>query len=158
MAPEGVDIAFYEGLAGLPPFDPGLDLDPTDYHAPEPVVELRRRLLEADGLLLCSPEYAFGMPGVLKNLLDWTVSMNALDRMPIAFMVASPLAGGGAKAHQGLLWVLRALNVDVVKGASFRVDRIRTRMNQDGQIIDPPTARRLAKALEAVVNRIKGLR
>lgn len=154
-APDGVRVRFYEGLAALPPFDPGLDLDATAYRAPEPVMELRRALLEADGFLICTPEYAFGMPGVLKNMLDWTVSMNAVDRKPTAVLAASPMPGGGTKAHQSLLWVLGALNVQVVEGASFCVDKIRTRLDASGRVVDPDTLEALRRALDAVIAAIR---
>jgi hypothetical protein len=146
-----VEVRFYEGLASLPPFDPGLDLDATAYRAPVPVMELRRALLEADGFLICIPEYAFGMPGVLKNMLDGTFSMNAVDRKPTAVLAASPMPGGGTKAHQSLLWVLGALHVEVVEGASFCVDKIRTRLDAAGKVIDPGTLEALRSAMGAVV-------
>ena len=70
LAPEGVEVEVYDGLADLPFFDPGLDLDPNSYRAPEPVLRLRAAIAAAQGLIFCTPEYAFGMPGVLKNALD----------------------------------------------------------------------------------------
>jgi NAD(P)H-dependent FMN reductase len=59
------------------------------------------------GLPFFTPEYAFGMPGVLKNALDWTVSSGEFDKKPVA---ASPTYGGGDKAHASLLLVLGALS------------------------------------------------
>ena len=82
------------------------DLDGED--APTPVVHLRTLLGGSDGVLICTPEYAFGMPGSLKNALDWTVSSGDLNEKPVAAISASPLHSGGDKAHASLLLTLTA--------------------------------------------------
>jgi NAD(P)H-dependent FMN reductase len=76
LAPEGMEITIYEGLAGLPHFNP--DDDEEDTTPPQPVAELRALLAAADGILISSPEYAHGVPGSLKNALDWLVSDGVL--------------------------------------------------------------------------------
>lgn len=88
VAPPGVEITQYEGLARLPHFNPDDDLgDP-----PEPVLELRAQVGAADALLFCVPEYAHGMPGSLKNALDWLVSSIELPGKHVALLNASPMA------------------------------------------------------------------
>src|SRR5690242_9174445 len=72
VAPSDVELVLYEGLAELPAFNPDLDTVEGD-RVPERVRELRALVGSADGLLICSPEYAHGIPGSLKNLLDWLV-------------------------------------------------------------------------------------
>ena len=96
MVPPFVDYLFYEGLGGIPPFA----ATPDDNDSPKTVVELRTMIKEADGVLICTPEYAFGVPGVLKNALDWTVSSGDLTNKPVALITAST---GGDKAHASLL-------------------------------------------------------
>lgn len=69
VAPENMKFSIYDGLENLPHFHPEHD------HEDFPVVrDLRTQLKSADGILLCTPEYAGGVPGVLKNALDWVVS------------------------------------------------------------------------------------
>ncbi len=72
IAPAGVTITLYDQLAELPYFNP--DLDRESDTPPASVRELRERIGRADGILICSSEYAHGVPGVLKNALDWLVS------------------------------------------------------------------------------------
>jgi NAD(P)H-dependent FMN reductase len=84
-----VDFIIYEGLGSLPHFNG------RENPAPE-VIEFRKLLSEADGVFICSPEYAFGVPGSLKNALDWTVSTGDLVNKPVALITA---ATGGDKAH-----------------------------------------------------------
>lgn len=150
LAPAGVEVDVYDGLGDLPFFDPDLDLDPHDYRASEPVLRLRAAIAAAEGLILCTPEYAFGMPGVLKNALDWVVSMGVIEGKPVMALAASPSNTGGDRAHQGLLWVLQALNTRVLPEASFPVPRIRQRLDRSGQITDPALERQLCTALEAL--------
>jgi chromate reductase len=69
LAPPGLDVVLYDGLASLPHFNPDLDTD----RPPTPVLALRRQIGSCQGLLLCSPEYARGVAGVMKNALDWLV-------------------------------------------------------------------------------------
>ena len=72
LAPEWATVTLFSGLAGLPHFNPDLDVEGAVL--PVPVREFRAQVDAADALLICSPEYAHGVPGSLKNALDWLVS------------------------------------------------------------------------------------
>ena len=87
LAPEIVEIKLYGGLGDLPPFNP--DLEP---YEPPSVTDFKRQLQGADGLLISSPESAHGVPGVLKNALDWLVSGEEFVYKPVALLNASPHA------------------------------------------------------------------
>ncbi|HJV88852.1 MAG TPA: NADPH-dependent FMN reductase [Holophagaceae bacterium] len=156
LAPAGTTFDFYEGLGTLPPFDPGLELDPTDYQAPAPLVDLRHRIAAADAVLICTPEYAFGMPGVLKNALDWIVGMGVIEGKPVAAWAASPmgmgpLGEGGSRAHQGLLWVLTALGTKQVTDAHRVFNRVKSRLDAEGRVSDPATSASIEAAVAALV-------
>ena len=66
LAPEGVEIEIYDGIATLPFFDQDLESD-----VPAVVADFRAKIAAADGVLIASPEYNYSIPGVLKNALDW---------------------------------------------------------------------------------------
>ena len=100
----GVEI--YEGLATLPHFNPDDDVEGAT--PPPTVAELRALLADADGILISSPEYAHGVPGSLKNALDWLVSDGALVDKPVALINASPV--GGEFARDSLVETLRTMN------------------------------------------------
>ncbi|MEA2240006.1 MAG: hypothetical protein QOC81_4730 [Thermoanaerobaculia bacterium] len=110
LAPEGIEVTIYEGLAGLPHFNP--DDDEEGATPPPAVAELRSLLAAADGILISSPEYAHGVPGSLKNALDWLVSDGALVDKPIALISASPV--GGQFAQASLIETLTTMNWRVV--------------------------------------------
>jgi chromate reductase, NAD(P)H dehydrogenase (quinone) len=88
LAPADVHVTMYDGLATLPHFNP--DLDEEGAVAPRPVAQLRDAVQTADALILCSPEYAHGVPGVLKNALDWLVSSPVIVHKRVALLNASP--------------------------------------------------------------------
>ncbi|UZJ30351.1 NADPH-dependent FMN reductase [Streptomyces endophytica] len=75
-------------IGALPHFNP--DLDGEDATPPAAVAALRTAVASADALLVVSPEYAHGVPGVLKNALDWLVSSGEVVHKPVAVITASP--------------------------------------------------------------------
>jgi NAD(P)H-dependent FMN reductase len=86
LAPAGMAMAVYEGLAHLPHFN--ADLDTAE--PPDAVLTLRREIGLADGLVISSPEYAHGVPGSLKNALDWLVASFEFPGKPVMLINASP--------------------------------------------------------------------
>src|SRR5437868_3414288 len=105
-APAGMEVTFYEGLASLPQFNP--DLDEEGSIPPPAVADLRAQLAAADGILISTPEYAHGLPGSLKNALDWLVSYGPLVEKPVALLNAS--TSGGQYAQASLVEILRTMN------------------------------------------------
>ncbi len=67
LAPAGVEVELYDGLAELPAYNADEDLEP----APAPVQDLRDRIAAADAVLISTPEYNGSMPGHLKTAIDW---------------------------------------------------------------------------------------
>jgi NAD(P)H-dependent FMN reductase len=114
VAPPGTNVVFYEGLGELPHFNP--DLDAEGATPPEAVRRLRELLIAADAILISSPEYAHGVPGAFKNMLDWLVSTGELVGKPVALLNASPV--GGEYAQASIAETLRTMNWRVVDEAS----------------------------------------
>lgn len=132
IAPSAIELTLYEELDRLPHFNPDLDGD----GAPEEVNALRSRIREADGLLLCTPEYAGGVPGALKNALDWLVSSGELSQKPVAVISASPFVTGGQKAQEALLLTLQMMSARVVKDGTMVVPFINKIWNEEGGMND----------------------
>jgi NAD(P)H-dependent FMN reductase len=110
LAPHGVYVVPYDGLSELPHFNPDLDIDP----APSVVRALRDAITEADALIISSPEYAHGVPGSLKNALDWLVSGVEIYQKPVALLNPSPMS---RFAQPQLAEILRTMNVALVEEA-----------------------------------------
>ena len=145
VAPDGVHVAMFERLGQLPHFNP--DLDEEGATPPTPVAALRRLLIDADAVLISSPEYAHGVPGVLKNMLDWLVSTGELVGKRVALLNASPI--GGSYAQAALLETLRTMNWKVVDDAC-RVERFLSR-KISGELTDDAALAVLRSTMEALV-------
>jgi chromate reductase len=150
LVPENMEITLYEGLADLPHFSPDLDGD----EPPAAVHTLRKLLQEADGVLICTPEYAFGVPGVLKNALDWTVSSGEFSGKPVVAISASPLWSGGDKAHASLLLTLTALGANVPEKGKLMIPTVNKKLNANGDIVDIETMQALKMVLDALARTI----
>ena len=106
----------YEGLAGLPAFNPDHDGE----RVPEAVAELRREIAAADAVLFCPPEYTGSLPGSLKNLLDWTVGGGEMYGKPVA-RISAAAEGRGMGAQDALASVLGYLGATVTETACRRI-------------------------------------
>jgi len=147
IMPADFDYAIYDGLAQLPHFDPGFDND----NPPAQVTEFRELLNAADGIIICTPEYAFGVPGSLKNALDWTVSSGSLDNKKVALITAST---GGQNAHAAMLLILGALNAELSPDATLLIPFIRAKMDSEGNITAVETIESLKTTLQNLITRI----
>ena len=143
--PAGVEAELYEGLAGLPHFNPDDDVEPL----PDAVADLRARIAAADAVLFCTPEYAGALPGSFKNLLDWTVGGPEMYGKPVAWVNASASPTRAAKAHESLETVLRTIHADVVSEACRHVAVARGRV-VDGRVTDPDARAGTAEVLAAL--------
>ena len=114
LLPPGVEIELYDRLADIPPYDPDHDGEVP----PEAVVQLRRVIAAADGVLIATPEYNGSVPGVLKNALDWgsrPFPENALRGKPVAVLGASTGLFGAVWAQAELRKVLGIIGADTLE-------------------------------------------
>ncbi|MCX6614342.1 MAG: NAD(P)H-dependent oxidoreductase [Acidobacteria bacterium] len=97
----------FEGLGELPHFNPDLDVEPF----PQAVLRWREALTAADGVVISSPEYAHGVPGVLKNALDWVVGSGEFMYKPVVLV---DLGGRSEFVYVQLAEILRTMMAQVV--------------------------------------------
>lgn len=150
LAPPGVTVTLYDGLDELPHFSPERDRENTS----ESVNTLRTLLRQADAALICTPEYIHGMPGVLKNMLDWLASSGEFVDKPVGVVSAGPSDTGGSRAHAALTYTLSILTAKLPEEASLIVPFVRTKLNTSGHLIDPKTAEQLRSAINALVKAV----
>jgi chromate reductase, NAD(P)H dehydrogenase (quinone) len=143
MAPAGVAITLYDRLAGLPYFNP--DLDGEGDTPPASVLDLRAHVGRSDGILISSPEYAHGVPGVLKNALDWLVSSFEFPGKPVALINLSPRS---TFAQAALAETLRTMSASLIEDPTFAVP-VRKGLDEAGITADPEIARALRAAIDA---------
>jgi chromate reductase, NAD(P)H dehydrogenase (quinone) len=145
--PDSHASTLYEGMADLPAFNPDLDGDPP----PPGVVHLRQAVKDADALLFSTPEYAGGLPGSFKNLLDWTVGdarPGSIYKKPVGWLNVA--ARGAPHAHESLRRVLGYVDADIVERAC--VAPVTSAMvNEDGLITDHSVGLQLSRTLAVLV-------
>jgi NAD(P)H-dependent FMN reductase len=138
LMPPHISFKIFDGIGQIPHFDDSEEV-------PEAVIKFRQLLSEADGVLIVTPEYAFGVPGSLKNALDWTVSSGELVNKPMALVTAS---SHGEKGHAAMLLILQALSANVAPGTSLLISYVRSKLDAQNRVKDIPTL----NAMETVVN------
>ncbi len=144
LAGDRARFAHYPSIADLPHFNPDLDNE-----APPPaVLQFRALLRSADAVLICTPEYAMGVVGSLKNALDWCVSSGSLSGKPVMLVTASL---NGENGHAALLETLRVIEADVRPGTAVRIPFARTKVNADAVITDAQALADIRNALDALL-------
>ncbi len=136
-------------IGALPHFNQDLDVEGAEPIAP--VEALREAVRRADALLFVSPEYAHGVPGVLRNAIEWLVSSGALGDKPTAVITASPHPGGGSYAQAQLRETLSMLTGALVEEACLRLDAIGPKIDREtNRIKDEETLSELTRSLRAL--------
>lgn len=151
LAPAGTRITLDWTLATLPHYNPDLDaLDESTL--PAVAARWRTTVGEADGLLISSPEYAHGIPGVMKNALDWLVSSTTFPGKPVALLGASALS---VFAPAQLREILTTMNARFVDDASIALGVSGASASAASIAIDPELGPKLSAALAALVRAIR---
>jgi NAD(P)H-dependent FMN reductase len=145
LAPGGVRVEVYARLEHLPFFNP--DVTPS-----AEVVEFQAAVAGCDAVVISSPEYAHGVPGVLKNALDWLVGSGELIDKPVALLNAS---GRATYAWNSLVETLTVMSARVIEGASIVVPLEGTRMSAEAIAADPERSAALADALTTLIASIR---
>ena len=154
--PSGAELRI-ETIEGVPLYNG--DIETTD-GLPARVVELKKAILGANGLLLSTPEYNNSIPGVLKNAIDWlsrpTVDIKALfGNRPVALMGASQGIFGTVLSQNAWLPVLRTLGTKPWFGGRLLVSRAQTVFDPDGKLMDENIKKQLEQFLRGFVDFIQ---
>src|SRR5687768_12340475 len=149
LAPEGASIETFE-LDGIPGFNQDDEQNP-----PDKVVELKKRIREADALLFVTPEYNYSIPGVLKNAIDWAsrpYGDSAWSGKPAAIMGASVGNIGTARAQYHLRQIFVFLNVIPINQPEVMIGKASERFDAEGNLTDDSTRDHIRKLLESLVD------
>ncbi|BCK88888.1 hypothetical protein MIZ01_2694 [Sideroxyarcus emersonii] len=147
LTPDDAQIHIYEGLADLPHFNP--DLEGREAAS---VLDLRRRLRDADGVLIACPEYAHGLPGAFKNALDWVVASGEFVNKPVALI---NLFERSTWAPALLKETLAMMTANVVEPASVTLQLFSNKVSEDFIMADVKIAQALRSSLDALMQAIK---
>jgi len=150
LAPEGVEIHIYKGLGDLPHFNPDLE-------GAEPLVvkDFSTQVGAADGIIISTPEYAHGVPGVLKNALDWLVGGFDFINKPVALFNASPRS---TYALASLTEIITIMSGRIIPEASISVALREKYLDEAGIVTHPEIATTVRTALVAFVHALEILK
>jgi len=143
VAPDVVHVSVFHGLADLPPFNPDLESD----GAPEEIICFRAKLRASDAVVISSPEYAHGVPGVLKNALDWVVGSGEFIDKPVALINASTRA---TRAWASLAETLSVMSARVILDASITIPVQGRSLDADGIAGDSGLSTLLRSSLDTL--------
>jgi NAD(P)H-dependent FMN reductase len=147
IAKEIMEVELYENIAELPAFNPDLDNE----SVPAIVTNFRNKIRMVDGVLICTPEYAMGIPGSLKNAIDWTVSSCEFSQKPVALITAST---SGSKGHKALIDVLNVIEAIPATEAQLLIPFAKTKIDENNKIKDPATFEQLQDLVSKFYSRM----
>src|SRR3954470_20529351 len=145
-APDNMHVTIHE-IGDVPLYNADLEAA----GAPPAVTTLREAIRRAHGLLIATPEYNHGVPGVLKNTIDWLSRPprgSALDGKPAAIMGASPGMTGTARAQTQLRQAFVFTNTYALPQPEVLVAKASDKFDASGRLTDEPTREFLKTFLE----------
>lgn len=136
-------------LASVPLYNADLDGE----QKPEPVVALKNAIRDCAGLVLVSPEYNYGIPGVLKNALDWASRpgyQSVLKDKPVLIMTSSPGMVGGARAYAQIRQTLSGTLSRVVAVPEVLIAHVQSKIHGE-QLTDETSLKHIHDAFNALL-------
>jgi chromate reductase, NAD(P)H dehydrogenase (quinone) len=150
LAPAGMEIKIYTGLGDIPPYND----DVFTKGDPEAVAVLKAAINEAHAMLIVTPEYNYGVPGVLKNAIDWASRPSGncvLNRKPAAIMGCSPGLGGTIRAQHALRQSFVFTDTYVMQQPEIKIPSAAPLFDASGRLTDENTRQHVKKFVEAFV-------
>jgi len=127
------EVEIFENIDKLPHFNPDLDSETP----PQEVVSFRNKIKNADGVIICTPEYVFSLPGSLKNALEWCVSTTVFSNKRTGLITAS---ASGEMGHEQLILIMKTLETNLKEDTQLLISGIRGKINEKGEITNVETS------------------
>jgi chromate reductase len=151
VAPAAIELSIFEGLGAIPPYDADLEAKGD----PGPVAALKTAIRDADALLIATPEYNYGVPGVLKNAIDWASrppGKSVLNGKTAALMGATPGGTGTARAQLSLRQSFVFTDTRALLRPEVLVAQAHKKFDAEGRLTDEPTRQSVRQLLEVLAD------
>lgn len=160
LAPPGMELPVFD-LAPIPPYNADVEAA----GLPEPVAALKTAIRGAEGVLFATPEYNYGVPGLLKNAIDWASraakdERGCLNGKPAGIVGASPGMAGTARAQAQLRQAFVFTQTYPLQGPEILVARAHEKFDAEGRLTDDTTRELLRKylvTLSSWCERLRGM-
>lgn len=143
-----ISVEIFNRIDTLPHFNPDLDRG----HPPPAIKEFRDKIQASDGVIICTPEYVFSLPGSLKNAIEWNVSTTIFSNKPVALIVAS---ASGEKAFEALDLLMTTIESRIADNSKILIKGAKGKVGKDGRIEDEATRGRIDGLVESLIRSIK---
>jgi chromate reductase len=153
LAPEGMAIEIFD-LAEVPLYNGDVEAEGD----PEAVARLKQAIAAADGVLIATPEYNHGVPGVMKNAIDWASrppGTAPLGGKPVGIIGASPGITGSARGQSQLRQAFEFTNSYCMPQPELLVFKVHEKFDADGRLTDDATSRYLDRYLNAFADWVR---
>jgi chromate reductase, NAD(P)H dehydrogenase (quinone) len=148
LVPDGATLDTFE-IDGIPGFS-----QDDEHNPPAKIVELKKKIREADAILFVTPEYNYSVPGVLKNVIDWAsrpYGDSAWAGKPVAIMGASVGMIGTARAQYHLRQMFVFLDMYPVNQPEVMISNAAERFDKQGNLTDEKSKQKIGQLLTALV-------
>lgn len=149
LASEDFNLKIYNDLKNLPHFDPELSAD----NPPNEIIKFRQSIEQADGIIICTPEYVFSIPSGLKNAIEWCIATTIFSDKPIGLITAS---ASGQKGHEELQLIMKTAMAKFTDETSLLIQGIKGKFDEESNLTDHKTNIQLVKFIDALKKLIKG--
>jgi chromate reductase len=132
------NLTIFNDLKTLPHFDPVLSSD----NPPKQILEFRKSIDQADGIIICTPEYVFSIPSGLKNAIEWCISTIIFSDKPSGLITAS---ASGQKGHEELQLIMNTAMAKFTNDTTLLIQGVKGKFDDQGNLSDLKTLKQLDK-------------
>ncbi len=143
-----IELEVFDGIEKLPHFNPST----TDEETPKEVKEFRSKIEDADGVIFCTPEYVFSIPGSLKNAIEWCVSTTVFSHKPVAMIIA---AASGEKAYESLSLIMTTIETVLPEESKLLIQGAKGKVNANSEITDTNTIEQIETVIQSLIVTIR---
>ncbi|HEX5152415.1 MAG TPA: NADPH-dependent FMN reductase [Parafilimonas sp.] len=148
LTQDDFDITIFDRLSSLPHFDPDLSVGDT----PEIISDFRQLIQRSNGVIICTPEYIFSIPGSLKNAIEWCVATTVFSKKPARLITAS---ASGEKGQEELKLIMRTIEAIFTDDTTLLIKGIKGKITEGGNINDDKTSEQLMAFITAFKKLVK---
>lgn len=147
LTSEKINLTVYNDLKTLPHFDPELSAD----NPPRQIIEFRKNIEQADGVIICTPEYIFSIPSGLKNAIEWCIATTVFSDKPSGLITAS---ASGQKGHEELQLIMKTAMAKFTDKTSLLIRGIKGKFDEQGNLIDNETKKQIERFTDELMKLI----
>jgi chromate reductase, NAD(P)H dehydrogenase (quinone) len=130
------NLIIFNDLKSLPHFDPELLAD----NPPRQIIEFRNNIKQADGIIICTPEYIFSIPSGLKNAIEWCIATTIFSGKPIGLITAS---ASGQKGHEELQLIMKTAMAKFTEETILLIQGVKGKFDTEDNLTDTQTTIKL---------------